>query len=222
MSSAAVRPKDALFEQLARVGKALASPKRLELLDILAQSERSVESLAQATALKLTTASAHLQALRHGGLVQTRREGARIYYRLASGDVARLFRQVRDVAKQHLAETQRAASAFLGEDDVEEVCRDVLVDRIKQGQIVVVDVRPRLEFDAGHIDGAISIPLPELCDRLSELPDDLEVVAYCRGEYCVLAYEAVRALRQHGRRARRMAGGMLEWRDEDRPTATTA
>jgi rhodanese-related sulfurtransferase/predicted transcriptional regulator len=219
MSSAAVRPKDALFEQLARVGKALASPKRLELLDILAQSERSVESLAQATSLKLTTASAHLQALRQGGLVQTRREGARIYYRLAGGDVARLYRHVRDVAKQHLAETERAAGEFLGEDDVEALCRDVLVDRIKQGRIVVVDVRPRLEFDAGHIDGAVSMPLPELCDRLSELPDDLEVVAYCRGEYCVLAYEAVRLLRRRGRRARRMAGGMLEWRDENRPMA---
>jgi len=211
------RPKDALFDQLARVGKALASPKRLELLDVLAQSERSVESLAQATALKLTTASAHLQALRQGGLVQTRKEGARIYYRLAGSDVARLYVHLRDVAKMHLAETERAAAALLGEDDVEVVSRETLLDRIKQGTVVVVDVRPELEFAAAHIEGAVSIPLPELCDRIYELPTDLDVVAYCRGEYCVLAYEAVRLLRSQGRRARRLSGGMLEWRLEDRP-----
>jgi rhodanese-related sulfurtransferase/DNA-binding transcriptional ArsR family regulator len=211
------RPKDALFDQLARVGKALASPKRLELLDVLAQSERSVESLAQATALKLTTASAHLQALRQGGLVQTRKEGARIYYRLAGSDVARLYVHLRDVAKMHLAETERAAAALLGEDDVEVVSRETLLDRIKQGTVVVVDVRPELEFAAAHIEGAVSIPLPELCDRIYELPTELDVVAYCRGEYCVLAYEAVRLLRSQGRRARRLSGGMLEWRLEDRP-----
>lgn len=216
------RPKDALFEQLARVGKALASPKRLELLDVLAQSERSVESLAQATALKLTTASAHLQALRQGGLVQTRKDGARIYYRLAGGDVAQLYLHLRDVAKSHLAETERAASEFLGEDDVEAVGRDDLLDRIRQGQVVLIDVRPRLEFDAGHIEGAISMPLTELCDRLSELPEDLEVVAYCRGEYCFLAYEAVRRIRAKGRQARRLDGGMLEWRLEERPMEETS
>jgi len=216
------RPKDALFEQLARVGKALASPKRLELLDVLAQSERSVESLAQATALKLTTASAHLQALRQGGLVQTRKEGARIYYRLAGGDVAQLYLHLRDVAKTHLAETERAANEFLGKDDIEAVSRDDLADRIRRGRIVVVDVRPRLEFDAGHIEGAISMPLTELCDRLAELPPDIEIVAYCRGEYCLLAYEAVRQLRSTGRQARRLSGGMLEWRLEDRPIAQPA
>lgn len=218
MSSAGIRPKDPLFEQLARVGKALASPKRLELLDVLAQSERSVESLARATALKLTTASAHLQALRQGGLVLTRRDGARIYYRLAGGDVARLYMNVRDVAKRHLAETTVAANEFLGVDEGEVISRDELIERIQQGNAVVLDVRPRLEYDAAHIQGAISTPLSELCDRLAELPGDLDVVAYCRGEYCVLAYEAVRLLRAAGRTARRLDGGMLEWRLEDRPT----
>lgn len=212
------RPKDALFEQLARVGKALASPKRLEMLDVLAQSERSVESIAQATALKLTTASAHLQVLRHGGLVQTRKEGARIYYRLASDEVAKLYATVRDVATEQLADTQRAARDLLGEDGLEAVSRDALLARLRSRQIVLLDVRPELEFVAGHIEGAVSMPLDEMYDRLRDLPPDLEVVAYCRGEYCVLAYEAVRLLRSKGRSARRLSGGMLEWRLEGRPT----
>lgn len=212
------RPKDALFEQFARVGKALASPKRLEMLDVLAQSERSVESLARATALKLTTASAHLQALRQGGLVSSRKEGARIYYRLASDDVARLYAMVRGVATRHLAETERAAREFVGEDGLEAVSRDALLDRMRTGQIVLLDVRPELEFAAGHIEGAVSIPLERLYERLHELPPDIEVVAYCRGEFCVLAFEAVRMLRAKGQHARRMAGGMLEWRLEGRPT----
>lgn len=216
--SAQVRPKDALSEQFARVSKALASPKRLELLDVLAQSERSVESLAQATALKLTTASAHLQALRQGGLVQSRKEGTRIYYRLASDDVARLYLAVRDVASRHLAETERAAREFLGEDGLEPVSRDELLARLKTGQLVLLDVRPALEFAAAHIEGAISVPLEDLYERLSTLHTDHDVVAYCRGEYCVLAYEAVRLLRTKGVRARRLSGGMLEWRLEDRPT----
>lgn len=215
------RPKEALFEQFARVGKALASPKRLELVDILAQGERTVESLARATALKLTTASAHLQALRHGGLVESRKDGTRHYYRLASDDVAGLYAKLRDVANLHLADAERAAKQFLGADDVESVCRADLLDRMESGEIVVLDVRPESEFAAAHIEGAMSIPLDELADRLSDLPD-LEVVAYCRGEYCVMAYDAVRLLRAKGRMARRMAGGMLEWRLEKRPMTTEA
>jgi DNA-binding transcriptional ArsR family regulator len=216
------RPKDALFEQFARVGKALANPKRLQLIDVLAQSERTVESLAQATALKLTTASAHLQALRQSGLVRTRREGARVYYRLADDDVAGLYLMMRDVAGRYLAETERAAREFLGQDDIEAVGRDGLLDRIRSGELVMLDVRPAVEFDAGHIEGAIGIPLEGLYERLSELPADLDVVAYCRGEYCVLAYEAVRLLRSSGRHARRMQGGMLEWRLENHPVVTTS
>lgn len=211
--------KDAVFEQFARVGKALASPKRLELLDVLAQGERSVESLAKASALKLTTASAHLQTLREGGLVQTRKHGTRIFYRLAGDDVARLYLQVRDVAARHLAETERAAGEYLGTDDVEAVSRDDLLEGLRAGRFVVIDVRPAVEFAAGHIEGAVSMPLDELCDRLNELPSHLEAVAYCRGEYCVFSYEAVRLLRQNGRRAQRLEGGMLEWGLDDRPVS---
>jgi DNA-binding transcriptional ArsR family regulator/rhodanese-related sulfurtransferase len=216
-----VRPKDELYEQFARVGKALASPKRLELLDILAQGERSVESLAKATALKLTTASAHLQTLRQGGLVLSRKEGTRIYYRLASNEVARLYAGVRGVARQHLADTERAAKNFLGTDEMEPVHRDDLIGRIKSGRVALVDVRPESEYAAAHIEGAVSIPLDELESHLSELPD-LEIIAYCRGEYCVMAYEAVRLLRSRGRMARRLEGGMLEWHLEERPIAIDA
>ena len=215
------RPKDTLFEQFARVGKALASPKRLELLDILAQGERSVDSLAKATALKLTTASAHLQTLRQGGLVQSRKDGTRIYYRLAGNDVASLYVMLSGVAHQHLADTERAARNFLGTDELEPVCRDDLIERIRSGRVALVDVRPSSEYAAAHIDGALSIPLDELASRLPELPE-LEIVAYCRGEYCVLAYEAVRLLRARGRMARRLEGGMLEWHLEERAIAVGA
>lgn len=211
--------KEALFEQFALVAKALASAKRMDLLDVLSQGERTVEALAQATGLKLTTASAHLQTLRHGGLVSSRKDGTRIYYRLAGDDVARLYVCMREVAGRHLAQTERAAREFLGEDEVEPVGRNELCDRIRSGAVMLVDVRPDEEFATAHIDGAISIPLAALADRVQELPADLEVVAYCRGEYCVLAYDAVRLLRSMGRPARRMAGGMLEWRIEGRPTA---
>ena len=215
------RPKDDLFEQFAVVGKALASPKRLEMLDVLAQGERSVESLAQATALKMTTASAHLQTLRQSGLVHIRKDGTRIFYRLASVEVARLTVGLRNVAMDHLAEAKQAARRYLGEDNVEAVSRDDLLKRIRQGNLVVLDVRPEVEYDAGHIDGAVSIPLHELYDRVRELPRDMEVVAYCRGEHCVFAYEAVRLLRAKGRKARRMNGGMQEWLLEGRPTVAS-
>lgn len=213
------RPKDALFDQLALVGKALASPKRLELMDVLAQGERSVEALAKATALKLTTASAHLQTLRQGGLVSSRKDGTRIFYRLSSEQVARLYVTVRDVAIENLAETERAARDFLGTDEVESVGREDLVDRLRDGDVVLIDVRPHVEYEASHIDGAISVPLDELCERIRELPAEVEVVAYCRGKYCVLAYEAVRRLREAGRSARRLDGGMIEWRLEHKPAA---
>lgn len=209
-----------LFEQFARVGKSVANAKRLEMLEVLVQGERSVESLAQATGQKLTTASAHLQALRQGGLVQARKEGVRIFYRLASEQVALLYATVRDVAKLHLAETERVAQDLLGEDDVEELARDALLSKMTTGEIVLLDVRPEIEFGSGHIGGAVSIPLDELPGRLAELPEVHEVVAYCRGEYCVLAYNAVRLLRGSGRMARRLAGGMLEWHLEGRPVTT--
>jgi DNA-binding transcriptional ArsR family regulator len=216
------RPKDAVFEQFARVGKALGSPKRLELIDVLAQGERTVESLAQAAGLKITTASAHLQTLRHSGLVATRKDGTRIYYRLASEAVIEAFASVRAVAIKHLAETERAARTFLGEDGVEAVTRNDILRLARSGRYVLLDVRPLSAFHAGHIDGAVSIPLDELADRLSELPLGREVVAYCNGEYCVLSYDAVRLLRAKGVDARRLDGGMLEWRLERRPVAVGA
>ncbi len=210
--------KEALFEQFAQVAKSLASPKRMELIDVLAQGERTVEALAHACGLKLTTTSAHLQTLRHGGVVTSRKDGTRIYYRLVSEDIARLYACLRQIAKEHLAETERAARDYLGEDNVEAINRDELLDRMRVGNVVLLDVRPAEEFAAAHINGAISAPLDELCDRVKELPPDLDVVAYCRGEYCVLAYDAVRLLRQQGLQARRLDGGMLEWMIEGRPT----
>ncbi|QXV56956.1 metalloregulator ArsR/SmtB family transcription factor [Amycolatopsis sp. TNS106] len=216
------RPKDAVFEQFARVGKALASPKRLELIDVLAQGERTVESLAQAASLKLTTASAHLQTLRQGGLVTSRKEGTRIFYRLAGEEVLEAFVAVRKVAAKQLAETDRAARDFLGEDGVEAVSRNDLLERVRTKRCLLIDVRPPSEFAAGHIEGAQSIPLDQLSDRLAELPAEMEIVAYCRGEYCVLSYDAVRLLRAKGRPARRLDGGMIEWRLEQRQISASA
>lgn len=212
--------KTALFEQFARVGKALGSGKRLELLDLLAQGERSVDSLARAAGLGLTTASAHLQTLKNAGLVTTRRDGTKIYYRLAGDDVAALFALVRAVADDHLADVAIAASAYLGGPATDEVDREELQRRVHSGQVTVIDVRPREEYAAGHIPDALSIPLDELADRLAELPADQDIVAYCRGAYCVLAHDAVRLLTTHGLTARRLADGMLEWRLANLPVAT--
>ena len=211
--------KSALFEQVARVGKALASGKRLELLDLLAQGERDVASLAEAADLGVTTASAHLQTLRQANLVTTRRDGTRIRYRLAGRDVADLFARLRDVAQSHLPDVEAARSAYLGGDGGRAVTRDQLRHLATNGDITVLDVRPREEYAAGHIPGAVSIPLEELADRLAELPDGGQIVAYCRGAYCVLAHDAVRLLAAHGRDASRLADGMLEWRLADLPVA---
>jgi DNA-binding transcriptional ArsR family regulator len=215
-------PKSELFEQFARVGKALAAPKRLELLDLLAQGERSVDALAQTAGMGLSTVSMHLQVLRQAGLVRTRREGTTVHYRLAGDDVAGLYAAVRDVAIAHLADADRARAAYLGGDatgEVEDVSREELLRRARSGEIVILDVRPRHEYAAGHIPGAVSVPLEDIEQGLVELPD-VEVVAYCRGAYCVLAYEAVRVLNRHGRPARRLREGMLEWRLSGQPVAT--
>jgi rhodanese-related sulfurtransferase/DNA-binding HxlR family transcriptional regulator len=209
--------KAALFEGVARAGKALASGKRLELLDLLAQGERSVDILARAAGLNLTTASAHLQTLKQAGLVTTRRDGVRIYYRLADSDVAALYAQLQQVARRHLADVDAARAAYLGPDDTEQLTRDELLARIKSGSAVLVDVRPAEEWAAGHIPGALSVPLDELANRLAELPDGTEIVAYCRGTNCVLAHEAARLLISRGRRASRLADGMLEWRLAELP-----
>lgn len=211
--------KTALFDQFARVGKALASGKRLGLLDLLAQGERTVDALARAAELGLTTASAHLQTLKQANLVTTRRDGTKIYYRLAGADVAALYALLRTVATEHLPDVEAACAAYLG-PETQHVDRDELLRLARSGEVVVLDVRPPEEYAAGHIPGAISIPIDELADRLAEIPMDQQIVAYCRGAYCVFAHDAVRLLTEHGRQARRLTDGMLEWRLADLPVAT--
>ncbi|MFH8622840.1 ArsR/SmtB family transcription factor [Streptomyces vietnamensis] len=214
--------KAALYDAFAASGKALASGKRLELLDLLAQGERTVDALAKAAGLNLTTASAHLQTLKQAGFVATRREGVRIHYRLAGDDVARLFALLRKVADRHQAAVPAARDAYLGEDGAAEVTHEELLARVEAGNVVVLDVRPLEEYQAGHIPGAVCIPVTELTDRIGELPEETEVVVYCRGEYCALAYDAVRLLTDHGRRAVRLDDGMLEWRLADLPVRAGA
>ncbi|MFE3456789.1 ArsR/SmtB family transcription factor [Nocardiopsis aegyptia] len=212
MNEGTIQAKSGLYEAFALTGKALASGKRLELLDLLAQGERTVESLANAAGLNLTTASAHLQTLKQAGIVATRREGVRIHYRLAGEDVARLFALLRKVAENHQASVPAAREAYLGEGDSAEMTREELRARAQEGDLLVLDVRPIEEYRAGHIPGALPIPVGELSDRIEELPGDTEIVVYCRGEYCVLAHQAVRLLLDRGRRAVRLHDGMLEWR----------
>ncbi|MEU8620670.1 metalloregulator ArsR/SmtB family transcription factor [Streptomyces sp. NPDC048623] len=209
--------KARLYDAFAASGKALASGKRLELLDLLAQGERTVDALAKASGLNLTTASAHLQTLKQAGFVTTRREGVRIHYRLAGDDVAQLFALLRKVAETHQATVPPARDAYLGEGGAEELDREELRARVAAGDVVVLDVRPAEEYRAGHIPGALSLPVDELTGRIDELPEDVEIVVYCRGEYCVLAYDAVRLLTDRGRRAIRLNDGMLEWRLADLP-----
>jgi rhodanese-related sulfurtransferase/DNA-binding HxlR family transcriptional regulator len=203
--------KDGLFEAIALMGKAFASPVRLELLDLLAQAPRSVEELARLSGQSTANASQHLQALRAAGMVTRAREGTRVRYALAGDDALRLWLALRDASAARLAEVERAAREYLGED-VDTLGRDELLDRLRRGDVVLVDVRPEAEYAAGHIEGAQSIPLDELERRLAELPPDTEVVAYCRGPYCAYAHEAVRRLHAAGRRARRLEEGWPEWR----------
>jgi DNA-binding transcriptional ArsR family regulator/rhodanese-related sulfurtransferase len=215
--------KAELFEQIARVAKALANGKRLELLDLLAQGERTVDALSKASGLGLTTTSANLQSLRAGGIVATRRDGTRIYYRLAGPDVAELYARLRDVAAGHLADVAVARDAYLGGPDVgEPVGRAELLRRAAAGEVTVLDVRPGVEYAAGHIPGAVNIPVDQLTDRLAELPDGVEIVAYCRGAFCVFAHDAVRLLTTHGRPARRLEVGLLEWRLNRLPVTAAA
>jgi rhodanese-related sulfurtransferase len=200
-----------LFERLAEAGRALGSGPRLAMLDLLAQGERSVEQLAAAAGLSPANASQHLQVLRRAGLVAARREGARVHYRPAGDDVVALWLSLRAVAEARTGDVGRAARDYLG-DEVEAIGRAELAERLSAGEVVVLDVRPRVEFAAGHIQGARSMPVAELEARLKEIPDDAEVVAYCRGPYCVYAHEAVRRLRAAGRSARRLEDGWPEWR----------
>jgi rhodanese-related sulfurtransferase len=213
--------KEALFEAIAGMGKAFASPRRLELIDLLAQGPRSVDELARASGQSTANASQHLQALHASGVVTRERDGTRVNYSLAGPDLLRLWLELRDASATRLAEVERAAREYLGAE-VEAISREELVKRLRGNDVVLVDVRPAEEFDAGHIDGAVSIPLDELDERLAELPADSEIVAYCRGTLCAYAHEAVRMLRAEGRPARRLEGGWPEWQlaEQAEPTLT--
>jgi rhodanese-related sulfurtransferase/DNA-binding transcriptional ArsR family regulator len=210
--------KNELHDAFAQVGKALANGHRIELLDLLAQGERSVEVLASRADISVALASAHLQALRRAGLVASRRDGNFVLYRLADDDVYGLLASLRTVASR-LGDAERAAARFLGSPG-EAVSRSELVSRVRAGEAVVVDLRPADEFEAGHIAGALSIPLPELEARLAELPGDVEIVAYCRGPYCAMSPQAVAMLERAGRRARRLEDGYPEWRLAGLPVET--
>lgn len=218
-------PRSELFDRLAVVGKAFASAKRLEIIDLLSQGERTVEALARHAGLQVSTTSAHLQILKLASVVNTRRDGTRIYYRLAGDDVANLYACLRTVAREHSADVERALAAYLGTgalEDVEQVTREELLRRMDSGEVTVVDVRPVEEFAAGHIPDAVSMPFGELAEKLHTLPADQEIVAYCRGAYCVMAHDAVRLLQAHGRHSRRLEDGMLEWRLAGLPVAVEA
>jgi rhodanese-related sulfurtransferase len=203
--------KDALFDSIALMGKAFGSPRRLELLDLLAQAARTVDELARASGQSAANTSQHLQALHAAGMVTRAREGTSVRYALAGEEVLSLWLSLRDAAVAQLGEAERAARAYLGEH-VDAIGREELIARMQKGDVVLLDVRPAEEFDAGHIDGARSIPLEELEERLAELPADREVVAYCRGPFCAYAHDAVRRLQAAGRPARRLNEGWPEWR----------
>ena len=212
--------KDAIYEQFARIGKALSSPKRLELLDLLCQSERTVEALAKLANLTVANASQHLRVLLAARLVESEKRGLYVSYRLASSTVCDLYRAMRELGESRLAEVEQITRRFLaGREGMEPIDRESLLARVRAGEVTVLDVRPVEEYVAGHIPGAISIPLGELEQHLSELPRDQEIVAYCRGPYCVLAIRAVEVLRSRGFRAVRLEDGVPDWRARGLPVA---
>ena len=212
--------KDALFDAFASVAQALASGRRAEIVDVLAQGDRSVDEIAREIGQPLANTSHHLRLLARSGLVRSRRDGSRVVYRLTSERVAELWAAVRDVAARHVAEVSVLAGEYLGDrEDVEQVSATDLAERLARGQVVVLDVRPQAEYQAGHITGARSTPLEHLAERLDELAGQGEVIAYCRGPYCVYADDAVRILRAHGVEARRLDVGFPEWRRAGLPIA---
>ncbi|MHB1846614.1 MAG: ArsR/SmtB family transcription factor [Deltaproteobacteria bacterium] len=207
------RFKDSIYEQFARLGKAVSAPKRLELLDLLCQGPRNVESLAEQAAISVANASQHLQILRTARLVDAEKKGFYVEYRLADEQVCRFFHSLRGLAEARLAEVEQVTRAYLtGYSEMDAVQGPELLRRVHDGEVTVIDVRPSEEYRAGHIPGALSVPLPELRKRLAELPKSREVVAYCRGPYCVMAIEAVELLRKKGFKAHRMEQGVVDWR----------
>lgn len=212
------RFKDALYEEFARIGKALSNGGRLEMLDVLAQGEHTVAELAASTGLTEANASQHLQTLRQARLVEKRKEGKYVYYRLADERVFRLWRALREVGERQLAEIDRLIEVYRREPDrLETIGMDELLKRMRHGKTEAIDVRPEEEYREGHIAGARSIPVEELEARAEELPSDTEVVAYCRGPYCLLSDEAVETLREHGISARRLEEGFPDWKAEGYP-----
>ena len=213
-------PKKQLFTHFARIAKAMASPNRLELLEALAQGERSVDKLAQATGMPIANTSHHLQVLREGGLVRSRKEGVQVIYSLSDDEIPQMLDCLRRVGERHLAEVELIVREHFADDEgLRPVDHQELTALLKAGEALIIDVRPPEEYESGHIPGAVNIPLATLPRRLAELPRRKEVVAYCRGPYCMLAVEAVKRLRKRGYRARRLEDGFPEWKSEGRPVA---
>lgn len=205
--------KDAIYEQLARIGKAVSAPKRIELLEILGQGPRTVEALAKLADLSVANASQHLKALRAARLVEAEKQGLFVEYRLADESVGRYLLSTQTLADSRLAEIRQLTRDFLeARGALEPVNRDELMRRVREGEVIVLDVRPSEEYAAGHIPGAVSVPISELKARLKELPKGKEIVAYCRGPYCIMSIDAVELLRRRGYRAMRMEQGVLDWR----------
>ncbi len=216
-------PKVELFEQLAGAAKALSHPVRLELLEYLGQGERNVESLAGLVGHSLANTSHHLLLLRRAGLAEARKQGVQVFYRLSGDDVVDLLGALRHTAERHNAEVERVLSGFFrSRDEIEPLSREELLRRTKDGLVTIVDVRPADEFAAGHLPGAVNIQLPDLGECLKELPKDREVIAYCRGAYCILSFEAVSQLRKEGIKARRLEEGYPEWKAAGLPVDGSA
>lgn len=214
--------KHDLFTQFARVAKAMGNANRLELIEFLAQGERSVEALAKVSGLSIANTSQHLQQLRQTGLVVSRKQGLKVYYRLAGDDVIALMASLRAVAERGVAEIDRLLNLYLTvKDSLEPIASEELQRRLQDGLVTVIDVRPNEEYQAGHLRGALNIPLSELDQYLAQLSPDKEIIAYCRGPHCVLAYDAVARLREQGLQARRLDGGYPEWRLAGLPTEAT-
>jgi len=214
-------PKQAVYEQLARIGKALSTPARLEILELLAQAERSVDGLARLSGLTVANTSQHLQLLRQVGLVTSRREGQFIFYRLAGDEVVTLIGSLGRVGETYIAEVGKLIQNFFtAQDEIEAVPAKELLKQARKGLVTVIDLRPVEEYAAGHVPGAINIPLPELQKRLRDLPKGKEIVAYCRGPYCLMSFTAVKMLRGRGHKARRLEAGLPEWRSAGLPVQT--
>jgi len=211
--------KSDLFNQFARVGKALSNANRLELLEFLAQGSRSVESLASVANLSVANTSQHLQQLRQSGLVTSRKEGLKVYYSLSGDDVISLLDSLRDFTERHISDVDKLVNTYLtAKDNLEPIPANELLEKAKQGLVTVLDVRPKEEYEAGHVQGAINIPVEELEQHLQQFDPDQEIVAYCRGPHCILAFDAVAQLREKGFQARRLESGYPEWKVAGHPT----